>query len=310
MLSPEDFDGGVSPQAYTYVGQYPNFSDSLGSPYGVATYRLVLENDGPAASLALYLPELLCAGQVYIDGVLVGQQGSIEPYVPQVIDGIYAFTAEGRTEIIIQCANYSHYYSGMYYPPAVGSLGAISRMVITRLLVYGFLCFAALVIALSNLTQWLLGRDKLTRWMGWLSLSFSLWVCYPFLRALGVPLVRPLYALEDFCSSAVLLCAVLLAGEVSGGAERRYHRRLAIPAAAGLCAAAVIFPLLILPYTPPIHQCLWATSFPVEIHRRPLPGLSRQVHPLEQPSAGPLSAVRNRALWPVPRRLRTGRQPF
>ena len=28
-----------------------------------------------------------------------------------------------------------------------------------------------------------------------------------------VPLVRPLYALEDFCAAAVLLLAILLAGE-------------------------------------------------------------------------------------------------
>ena len=250
LLSPEDFEGGVSPQAYTYIGQYSNFSDSLGSPYGTATYRLVLENRGQAVSVALYLPELLCAGRVYIDGVLVGEQGSVAPYQPRVVDSVYAFTASGKTEIVIQCANYSHYYSGMYYPPAVGTLDAISRMVVTRLLVYGLLCFAALAVALSNLTQWLLGRDKLSRWMGWSSLSFSLWVCYPFLRALGVPLVRPLYALEDACANAVLLCAILLAGEVAGTAARWYHRRLAIPAAAGLCAVTVVFPLCILPYVP------------------------------------------------------------
>ena len=250
LLGPSDFDGGVMPGLYTYIGKYANFSAHLGSPYGTATYRLTLENAGAPAELALYLPELLCAGRIYINGVLAGEQGSLEPYMAQVMDGIYAFAVNGSAEIIIQCANFTHYYSGMYYPPAVGSLGAISRMLTFRQTVYGFLCFTALAIALFHLVQWLLGRDKLTRWMGALSLAFAVRVSYPFIRALGVPSVRPLYALEDVCGNAVLLCAILLAGELSGCAGRWYHRRGAIPSAVGFCLFTALFPLLILPYAP------------------------------------------------------------
>lgn len=238
------------PAHYTYAGEYPNFSHHLGSPYGVATYRLTLENRGEPRELSLYLPELLCAGRVYVNGALVGEQGSVEPYEPHVVDGLYSFRAEGTTELIIQCANYTHYYSGLYYPPAVGTPAAISQMLTARMMVYGLLCFGSLAVALSNLALWLFDRDKQNRRLGLLCLAFALRVSYPFLRALGVPLVRTLYALEDFCGAAVLLLAILLAGELSGGAVRRYHRKLAYPAAASLCAVTVVFPLLILPYTP------------------------------------------------------------
>lgn len=250
LLEPSDFADGVTPELYTYIGKYANFSDHLGSPYGTATYRLILENPGEAVELALYLPELLCAGRIYINGQLVGEQGSLEPYAPRVMDGIYALPVDGPTEIIIQCANYTHYYSGMYYPPAVGSLGAISRMLTIRQIVYGFLCFTALAIALFHLVQWLWGRDRLTRRMGFLSLAFALRVSYLFIRALGVPSVRPLYALEDICGNVVLLCAVLIAGELSGCSHRWYHRCGAVPAAAGLCLFTVLFPLFVLPYAP------------------------------------------------------------
>lgn len=250
LLEPSDFEGGVAPEQYAYVGQYGNFSAHLGSPYGTATYRLVLENPGEPVELALYLPELLCAGRIYIDGELAGEQGSLEPYVPRVMDGVYAFRAEGSTEIVIQCANYTHYYSGMYYPPAVGTPGAVIKMLVARLAVYGFLCFTALAIAMLHLVQWLLGRDRLTRWMGLLSLLFALRVCYPFLRGLGLPSVRPLYALEDVCGNGVLLCAVLMAGELSGCAGARYHRWGAAPAAAGLCVITAVVPVFILPYAP------------------------------------------------------------
>ena len=59
LLSPEDFRAGRSAEQYTYAGQYPNFSAQLGSPYGEATYRIVLENPGEPLELSLYLPELL-----------------------------------------------------------------------------------------------------------------------------------------------------------------------------------------------------------------------------------------------------------
>lgn len=249
LLTPEDLADRTAAR-HTYAGEYPNFSHYLGSPYGAATYRLILENRGAPRELSLYLPELLCAGRIYVNGALVGAQGSVEPYKPHVMDGVYAFWAEERAEIIIQCANYTHYYSGLYYPPAVGTPAAVSRMIVQRMMVYGFLCFGSLVVALSNLALWLFDRDKQNRRLGLLCLAFAARVSYPFLRFLGVPLVRTLYALEDFCGAAVLLLAILLAGELSSGAVRAYHRKLIYPAAASLCAMTVVFPLFILPYAP------------------------------------------------------------
>lgn len=250
LLSPEELSHRTQAGLHTYVGEYPNFSAHLGSPYGKATYRLTLrvpEGDGP---LALYLPELLCAGRVYLNGAPAGEQGSPEPYRPHVTDRLYLLPSARETEIVIQCANYTHYYSGLYYPPAVGSPAALTRMITERMMVYGFLCFGSLALALSQLALWFFDRDKQGSRLGLLALAFSLRVCYPFLRALGVPSVRPLYALEDFCGNAVLLLAILLAGELSGAAVRRYHRFIAVPAAAGLCAVTVLFPLFILPYAP------------------------------------------------------------
>ncbi|WP_297212713.1 sensor histidine kinase [uncultured Flavonifractor sp.] len=255
LLAPEDFAAGTTAAAYTYVGEYSNFSQHLGSPYGTATYRLRLVNQGQPVALALYLPELLCAGRVYIDGVLLGKQGYLEPYMPLVMDGVYAFTAGEDTEILIQCANYTHYYSGMYYPPAIGTPTAVARMITARLMVYGLLCFSALAVALYHLAQWLMSQDRLMRWMGLLSLAFALWVCYPFLRSLGVPSVRLLYGVEDISSNIVLLCAIQLAGELSGASVRWYHRRVAVPAGVGLCVFAAIFPFFILPCAPAFINC-------------------------------------------------------
>lgn len=252
LLGPEDFASQDTSPLYTYIGQYSNFSAQLGSPYGQATYRLVLRNPGQPVEVAVYLQELLCAARIYINGQRVGEQGSVEPYEPRVIDGVYAFTAGESTEIIIQCANYSHYYSGLYYPPAIGTPGTVARMIAVRMMVYGFLCFASLAIALFNLIQWAYSKNRMARWMGLLCLMFALQVCYPFIRILGVPMVRLLYMLEDVCASVVLLCAIWMAGTLSGAAEKNFHRRVALPAAVAACVYSGLFPLVILPYAPQI----------------------------------------------------------
>lgn len=102
LLTPQDFQAGKRPEQYTYVGQYPNYSQVSDSAYGVATYRLVLEHTPPGQ--ALFLPELLCAGRVYINGMMVGEQGSISPYQPQVMDELYAIPGEGTVEVVVQCS--------------------------------------------------------------------------------------------------------------------------------------------------------------------------------------------------------------
>ena len=310
LLNPEDFAGGVSPESYTYIGQYPNFSSDLGSPYGTATYRLILKNDGGQEKISLYLPELLCAGRVFIDGELAGEQGSVSPYSPEVTDAVYSFEADENTEIIVQCANYTHYYSGMYYPPAVGSPKAVFQMTVLRMIVYGFLCFVSLTVALVNLSQWLRSRDRPTRWMGLLCLAYALWVSYPFFRALGAPSVRPLYALEDFFSSGVLLCAILLAGRTVGCVgtlvspeNRRTSRHGSVRCSRVIsCGYSTI--------RTDSHQSLREPALCMEAGHRRLSFLPGGLYAQIYKAAGTLSPVRSRSVWTISGLFRSDGKQF
>lgn len=250
LLEPQDFVQTESSPTYTYIGQYPNFSAHLGTPYGTATYRIKLYNLAEPTMVSLYLPELFCAGQVYINGRLVGTQGSLSPYEPLVEDTVYSFLAQKQTEIVIQSVNQTHYYSGMYYPPTIGTPQAITQMVICRMVVYGFLCFTSFAIAVSQFALWLRNKEVLARSLGLLCLCFALRMAYPFVRALGVPSIRPLYALEDLCANLVLLCALVLMGALTHHTTKWLYRNLAIPIMVGICVFSVLFPMFILPYTP------------------------------------------------------------
>lgn len=140
--------------------------------------------------------ENLSACNVYVDGILVGLAGSISPYSPHIMDLAVPITLSKDTELLVQIANYTHYYSGITYPPILGTPLAIHR--------HSFICarfyFSTLALALFSIAVWYGNRKQvgsLYPWFGLLSLSFALRVSYPFVRAVGVPLVRPLYAVED-----------------------------------------------------------------------------------------------------------------
>ena len=121
-------------------------------------------------------------------------------YAPLIRDSAYAFTLDGEAELVIQTANHSHYYGGIWYAPVIGTADSVSRLIAARMFLYGLLLFSSLTLALFCIALWEHregGSKTATFYFGMLSLSFALRICYPFLRLPGVPFVRVLYAMED-----------------------------------------------------------------------------------------------------------------
>lgn len=201
LLSPQDFSSEKLPYYSTWAGEYPNLAlfHEDKSPYGASTYRLHLQGNG---NVLLYLQEPLCAARIYADGLCLGETGNIssDHYAPLIKDGAYSFFLDGEAELIIQTANYSHYYGGIWYAPVIGDTDSISHLIAFRMLLYGFLFFSSLTLSLFCIVLWERKKEdnkNAAFYFGMLSLSFALRICYPFLRLFGVPLVRTLYAVED-----------------------------------------------------------------------------------------------------------------
>lgn len=255
LLTPTDFsEGTTAPRYTTWAGEWPNLAAFHvdGTPYGTATYRLRLQGTGTAS---LYLQEPLCAARVFVDGVDLGGPGEVAPehYRPLIRDTVYAFAVNGTAEVIVQTANHSHYYGGLWFPPAIGSPDAVSHLIASRMVFYGLLCFSALALALFCAALWLgkkERRDPAAFYFGALCLSFALRVCYPFLRLWGVPLVRPLYALEDAAALLGLYCAVRIALLLFLPEKWKRLRSTAATVSLGMCGVAVVIPLLVLPAFP------------------------------------------------------------
>lgn len=235
-LTPAELGTGNIPMPeHIFIGQYPNFSFlSLGhSAFGKATYRLKLHYDGSPRILALEIPEIFTDYRLWIDGTEIA---------PTAVST--AFWADSTTELVLSVENRSHYYSGLTYPPALGTPEAIGRMFFFRNLFYSVLCLIPLTLCLYAAAAWF-SRERNKRFVhfGLLCLFFSLHCAYPFVHQMN--LTGTLwYAIEDATWMAMLYEMIALCTIEAGLDSKLWYRKGVRPltiAACALCGLSVLF---------------------------------------------------------------------
>lgn len=275
LLFPEDFTEKTQSYYSTWAGEYPNLSlfHENKNPYGVATWRLHLTGSG---NVLLYLQEPLCVARVYVDGLCLGETGEVphgedssggdyslrEEYSPLIKDTAYSFYLDGEAELIIQTANYSHYYGGIWYAPVIGDADSISHLIASRILIYGLLFFSSLTLSLFCIVLWERKEDggkAATFYFGMLSLSFAVRICYPFLRLFGVPLVRTLYAIEDAAAVSGIYFSIQIALLLFLPDGFKRLKKVLHILSLGVCGIVIIAPLFVFPAVPGL--VLWYGPF-------------------------------------------------
>lgn len=253
IFKPNDFtEQDIKPE-YVFIGQYPDFSMRKGnqSPYGNVTYRMRIKNEGKDKLLSLELPEIFSASEVWINGEMVSKLGDVgtEKYRPKIKNSVVSFIAKKNTEIIINVSNFSHYYSGLYYPPALGETKDISNMMFYRLLFYSIICFTTFAIAIFSLSVWFLSnKSKIYLYFGCMCVFFAIHVSYPFVHLLGLPLVSFTYAVEDLSYFMVVLCIICINGSISKIEENKVYRFLILPLGITMSIISIVIPIILLPY--------------------------------------------------------------
>ncbi|WP_165480156.1 sensor histidine kinase [Clostridioides difficile] len=253
IFKPNDFTKQDIKPEYVFIGQYPDFSMRKGnqSPYGNATYRMRIKNEGKDKLLSLELPEIFSASEVWINGEMVSKLGDVgtEKYRPKIKNSVVSFIAKKDTEIIINVSNFSHYYSGLYYLPALGETKDISNMMFYRLLFYSIICFTTFAIAIFSLSVWFLSnKSKLYLYFGCMCVFFAIHVSYPFVHLLGLPLVSFTYAVEDSSYFMVVLCIICINGSISKIEENKVYRFLILPLGITMSIISIVIPIILLPY--------------------------------------------------------------
>lgn len=225
LLEPADFAGGSvpAPDEYTFIGQYAGLEGSLRSggparsPHGSATYRLVIDLPDETRSYTLETPEIFSAYRLYIDGREVAGMGDPDPAHYRAETGIASVTvqAAGRMEILFAVSDFSHFYSGMVYPPAFGTPAAVSGLLTLRVALRAMVCAVALCVGVLYLLTGLMsgrwGREegRLSFLYGALCLCFAVYASHPAVRTL-LPGGMGFYAVEGLSYSLMLLLVVLI----------------------------------------------------------------------------------------------------
>ncbi|WP_418666336.1 sensor histidine kinase [Allofournierella sp.] len=230
-------DGWLLNGQEVFIGQYSNFSYLPGgaSPFGAAGYRLTLRYSGAPTTLLLQLPEIFTNYTLWINGEKAAVRGG---------GRLVAVPVGGDTALFLETENHTHYYSGLTYPPALGTAAVMDRLLFVRTLFYSFLCVGSLTLAVFSLVLWAArGQAPLFCQFGVLCLAFAVSCAHPFVWQLGGS--SPLwYALEDGARLLVCAQAAALAAAAAGLSGSPWYRRCLRPAllaGCGLCVLSVVF---------------------------------------------------------------------
>jgi signal transduction histidine kinase len=224
LLSPADFSTVSQkiprPDEYVYIGQYGGFegNDPLHGAHGSATYRLRIAVPDGLQSYMLELTEIFSAYTLYVNGVQVEQFGNPEPqdYLVETGAGVVTFVAEGTVEIIVAVSDFSHFYSGIVYPPAFGTPTDVTSLLATRFAIRAGTCTIAVALALFFLLSGLLMRhNRMSILYGLICLTFVGYTCYPVAKTINHGGLG-WYGFENFCFVALLLLVSLLLRRLSG----------------------------------------------------------------------------------------------
>lgn len=254
LLSPDQI---IKNQGHPlFIGQYPDFEKILGTPYGEVTYQINIRQQGAPIPLQLELQEVFSASRVFVNGAVVLTNGIPEKksYLPYIQNQIINIPAVSDIELIIQVSNYSHYYSGIFYPPILATPKVLGKTLAVRAAFYSILSFFTLGIATLSVAFWFFSPRTNLRGLllGLIALFFACHTAYPFVHYIGGSNPIWTYVLEDVAFFLVMLCTVLLTQFILGNTSSKFHQWVVF-LSLFLVTASFIFPTSVLPYIPELH---------------------------------------------------------
>jgi len=227
----------------TYIGEFANLQrgNMKRSPHGKATYELTLRYTGIPMLVTFDFFELFSDYTVYInDRVLQEGQGSAR--------GSFMLMP-GDIQLKVQTTSNMGYYSGIYYPPALGNEGVVIHVERIRTIFYAIACLSAVILASFTFQLWKRREgDRLSYWLGLLNIFFSLYVGHYFIHLLELPFCALWYFVEDVALYGLIfsLVQVTMAATAFGN---KHYTDVATGISAVLPVALLVL-LLIIPIAP------------------------------------------------------------
>lgn len=243
-------DGRVTDKP-TYIGEFSNLQrrDLEVPPHGRARYQLTLCYDGAEQMASVDFPQLYSWYTISLDGKELAQgigSGRIT----------FLLTA-GRHVLTVETLSGLGYYSGMYFPPALGTAETLFRVSVIQGASYAFAFLIPLALAVFTLFLWRTG-GRLARCFGVLCCSYALYMARYFVFLLSyfveLPILQYWFLIQSLAMYSLCFCAVQLTALASGSANGKGWRRARV-FLFGFSAVLLLFSLLIpaLPWAVFVH---------------------------------------------------------
>ncbi len=216
LLTPEDFKTTLLiPDEYVFIGQYrgfesPNRIDNINNPHGSATYRITLSLPETPRNYTLELPEIYSAYQLYINQELVMELGNPHPenYKPLTGNTKVVFKGAGLVEIIFAVTDFTHFYSGMIYPPAFGLSFAVDHLLHIRFGLRIGVAVLSFAVAVFYFIIWFsLKKNTLLLYYTALCCCYMVYIFYPIIKSISFTGML-WYAIERVSFPLLLLLAI------------------------------------------------------------------------------------------------------
>ncbi len=195
---------GTNPESVrTWIGEFPNYrryNDRQKSPYGSATYRFRLSYSGDDTIVGLYFPNLCNEYTLWWDDILLSEGFSR-------LEQSLNLTA-GEHTITIAVTSDSGYYSGMYFPGAIGSSAVIRRMIMIQSAVYGVASLIPLILASFCFSLWAGTGNRLRLHFALLCVSFSLSLSHYWLQFIDSSMSELRFLVSDLATYAMFYFAL------------------------------------------------------------------------------------------------------
>lgn len=232
-------DGRITDKP-TYIGEFSNLQrgDALIMPHGRAHYQLTLRYEGAPQTVTVDFPQLSSYYTVSLNGT---QQ------IEGVGNGKLTFLlTEGDHVLEVETLSKSGYYSGMYFPPALGTVATLSRVESVKSFVYALAFLLPLALAAFTLFLWQMG-GSLNRLFGLLCCCYALYMFRYFVFLFSMPVAQYWFLIQNPVLYCLCFCVVkltVLASDAVGGRAWRLVRVFLILLPVMLVLLSLLIPCL------------------------------------------------------------------
>lgn len=206
-------DGRVTDKP-TYIGEFSNLQrgDLSVSPHGQACYKLTLRYEGAPRIVSVDFPQLSTWYTISLDGARLAQGKGRER--------IAFWLRPGDHALVVETLSKQGYYSGMYFPPALGTAGTISLAGDVQSFAYALAFLLPLTLAVFTLFLWQTG-GSFSRWFGLLCCCYALYMFRYFVFLFSMPVVQDWFWLQSLALYGLCFCVVCLTALASGAVDGR-----------------------------------------------------------------------------------------